>query len=833
MKIKVMIDSVSYKSKPTKEEIAKIQIRLRQESAIKVLTIEELFHYIGKGYTFVPAITVGGAKNENWREQQLICIDVDNDTEKVILPEEAIRMFENKNISVLGYYHTFSSTKEKPRYRLLFLLPEPCTEWNKVEFIIKTLIDFINGDQSCKNSARLFYGTDAQKKEVTVVNANATITLDDVIKIYKPSPINDYNKNGGLMQMISDFDFESYLKQENDVDHTSGNITYFKSCSICGHKDCLRYYHDTNSFFCFGSNGNKGGTIIDYLIATKNMDKADAIKYFKNELMKLSEENQEEKEDILIVIEEKIKSHIKELGYPVPLDIDWIECYCDQRGNFRWIVNCPRVVKYISDNVPYVYAKNKSKSGTVKYFYIDNKYKALDDDEIRGFIKNFIEPLDAHKMKYLNEILSLLTTELKHQLPLEQMNSNEDIINFKNGILNLKTGELEPHSPKYLTTIQLPCDYEKNCPVPDNSYFDNYINDLTNGNDEVKKLLLQGIGVAISNLHGYRMKQAFFCVGPGNSGKTQIKLLLTKLLGEENCSSVDLKDMEKPFHSIELLNARLAGSNDMSGLKISNLDKFKQLTGGDYITDSYKNEGLIDFRFNGLLWMLGNRMPVFGGDKGDHVYNRMIIIECNNVIPEEKRDKFLLEHLLEEKEYIIAQGIKGLQEVIANGYKYDIPEQCMEVNKLYRVENDSFLSFLEECIIDRDKKEPIKDKCTVKVIYNAYKEWCKINNGGYCQSKKEMKKMLNDLGKGDIIHTNGGFDYFKDITLSIGAKMDYCEEYKNYTADDPAQIEILQEGFNFLQEENKSVTDTEKQPATEEKSTMEEKSTSEEYYLNW
>ena len=68
--------------------------------------------------------------------------------------------------------------------------------------------------------------------------------------------------------------------------------------------------------------------------------------------------------------------------------------------------------------------------------------------------------------------------------------------------------------------------------------------------------------------------------------------------------------------------------------KINSLEKFKQITGGDYITDSYKNEGLIDFRYNGVIWMLGNRMPVFGGDKGDHVYDRMVIIECDNVIPE-------------------------------------------------------------------------------------------------------------------------------------------------------------------------------------------------------
>ena len=182
--------------------------------------------------------------------------------------------------------------------------------------------------------------------------------------------------------------------------------------------------------------------------------------------------------------------------------------------------------------------------------------------------------------------------------------------------------------------------------------------------------------------------------------------------------------------------------------------------------------------------MLGNRMPIFGGDKGDHVYDRMIIVRCDNIIPEEKRDKHLLEHLLKEKEYIILQAIKGLKEVISNGYKYDIPDSCKEVNKKYRVENDSFLSFLEECVVDRPKGEPIKDQCTVKVFYETYKEWCKANNNGYCQTKKEMKQMLIDMDKGEIIHTNGGYDYFKDVTISDKARIEYDDVKKDYSADD-------------------------------------------------
>ncbi len=804
MSIKLMIDEVPYKEKPAGAEIGKIQNRLGQSSALKEVTIEQLCSCIEKGYTYCPAVMAGGMKNEDWRQQQLICIDVDNDTEKIITPEDAVASFEKVNIHVLGYYHTFSSTNELPKFRLLFLLPTPLTEKNKVEFMVKVLIDFIGGDQACKNLSRIFFGTDGQTKKVTIVNANATITLDDAIRIHKPSSPNNYNKNDELTQMIREFDFLEYISKKYEVDHVSGNTIYFKKCPICGHNDCFRFYSNTNTFFCFGQNGRVGGSIIDYLMLTKNMELKDAIRYFKSELLGINEKPSKKHTDSSASNEEKkiksqITENIRKLGYPVPSieDIDWIYNSADDDSDEpKWKLSCPALAKFISDNIPYIFAKNRSKSGIIKYFYCDNRYKMLDDEEILYLIKQFIEPLSLHKMTALKEVLNLLMTEINHHRLMEDMNANENIINFKNGILDIRTGKLLPHSSKYLITTQIPCNYVENCPVPEKRYFDNFLNDFTKGNVEIKRLILQGMGVALSNVRGYRMKQAFFCIGPGNSGKSQVKLLLTRLIGVENCTSVDLKDLERPFHAIELLNKRLAGSNDMSGMKINSLEKFKQITGGDYITDSYKNEGLIDFRYNGVIWMLGNRMPVFGGDKGDHVYDRMVIIECDNVIPEEKRDKQLLEHLLEEKEYIVSLAIGGLMEVINNGYQYDIPEICKQRNQLYRVENDSFLSFYEECLVDRPENEPIKDKCTVKIIYQTYKEWCKANNGGYAQTKKEMKKMLTDMGKGEIIHTNGGYDYFKYITLSLRAKKEYGCNNNDLFIDDPDTANDEETGIN-------------------------------------
>ena len=173
---------------------------------------------------------------------------------------------------------------------------------------------------------------------------------------------------------------------------------------------------------------------------------------------------------------------------------------------------------------------------------------------MKGLIKACI-PLEWQKVKDINEVLNLLYTDLKF-VPIEDLNNDENIINFKNGILHLDTMELTPHSSKYLSTIRIPCNYYKDVPSPETHYFDKFMDDLTEGNAELKQLLLEVMGVVISNVYGYRMKQAVFQIGDGNTGKSRLKVLLTTLLGKENCSSIDLKMLETQFGKIQLFNKR-------------------------------------------------------------------------------------------------------------------------------------------------------------------------------------------------------------------------------------------------------------------------------------
>ena len=80
---------------------------------------------------------------------------------------------------------------------------------------------------------------------------------------------------------------------------------------------------------------------------------------------------------------------------------------------------------------------------------------------------------------------------------------------------------------------------------------------------------------------------------------------------------------------------------------------------------------------------------------------------------------------------------------------------------------------MDECITERTG-EVINDNCTCKNIYNIYREWFKRNGVKWiCQSKGDVYRLLEKMGKGERIKRNGGYWYFEKLTLNDEAKRDY------------------------------------------------------------
>ena len=263
----------------------------------------------------------------------------------------------------------------------------------------------------------------------------------------------------------------------------------------------------------------------------------------------------------------------------------------------------PLLARYVREHLNYILVRDNGKQGLLKYVYENGCYRLYSNDMFMGIIKQCIADYDEElvKMSKVTEALQHITTDLNY-ISQEELDADENLINFKNGLLRITETDtvLIPHTPTVYSTIQIPCDWiGKLEPTP---VFDAYIHTLTNGDKAVEQLLLEFMGVCISNIKGWRLKRALFLVGDGDTGKSQLKCLVERLLGKGNFIGIDLKQIEARFGTGAIYGTRLAGSSDMSFLSVDELKTFKKIIGGDSLYAEFKGQQAFEFTYNGLLW---------------------------------------------------------------------------------------------------------------------------------------------------------------------------------------------------------------------------------------
>lgn len=296
-KVNLQIDNISYDNKENaRKDFGKIKIRLQQDSLPTKVSIKEIADVLQEGRTISPAV-MSGTKAEDFREQQVFMVDIDNKREDIPLltVEEALSICEKNHLQPVFYYYTFSHTEKIPKFRLVFIMNEVVKDNTLRLMIIQSLISlFKQADTSCTNADRFFLGTN---KKVIICDLEARITVDSILDITSKSITekkdSSIKTDSELDKLKKDFDFFSYLKKRKKngkVKYENSRYAMFEKCEICEHKNDLVYFKDTNSFYCFGASGHIGGSIIDYLIITEKLSLKEAINKFKYELCGLKEE---------------------------------------------------------------------------------------------------------------------------------------------------------------------------------------------------------------------------------------------------------------------------------------------------------------------------------------------------------------------------------------------------------------------------------------------------------------------------------------------------------------------------------------------------------------
>ena len=322
----------------------------------------------------------------------------------------------------------------------------------------------------------------------------------------------------------------------------------------------------------------------------------------------------------------------------------------------------------------------------------------------------------------------------------EDLDKDAYLLNCRNGTIDLKTGELCPHTRDDLITKKINVDYDPDAKCPK---LEKFLDRVMDGNKEMIAFLQRAVGYSLT---ADTSEHAIFIMhGAGSNGKGTFIETILKVLGEYGCAS-DSSLLLAKHGDAGIRNdiARLTGrrlvstSETEAGRRLSEA-VVKQLVSGDTITARFLYQEFFDFPPTFKVWLSTNHLPRIKGT--DHaIWRRIKLIPFRVTISEKEVDRELPEKLLKELGGILAWAVKGCIAWRSKGLAE--PDEVCKATKAYRVEQDFFSDFLYECC----KKADSQTQTASTELQKAYTEWCEANGYKREANPRVLWSQLTDRG---------------------------------------------------------------------------------------
>jgi putative DNA primase/helicase len=276
----------------------------------------------------------------------------------------------------------------------------------------------------------------------------------------------------------------------------------------------------------------------------------------------------------------------------------------------------------------------------------------------------------------------------------EDLDADPWILNCANGTVDLRTGELCPHDPADLCTLQVPVDYDPEATAP---LWDACLK-RWQPDDQVRDYLQLRAGAGAT---GIPTETVDIDYGEGGNGKSKFHGAVQQVLGPY--ATVPHKSLlvsgrfeQHPTVIADLFRKRLAVASETKAAEVLNDEQVKNLTGGDRLSGRRMREDPWGFWPTHTLVMFSNHKPnVQGRDEG--IWRRIRLVPWTVTIPADERDEGLAVKLQAEAPGILRWIVEGARRFHDAG-KLQPPEVVLAATAAYRDDEDVVGRFVNEVL---------------------------------------------------------------------------------------------------------------------------------------
>lgn len=345
-----------------------------------------------------------------------------------------------------------------------------------------------------------------------------------------------------------------------------------------------------------------------------------------------------------------------------------------------------------------------------------------DDPSMRARIARFADASESAST--INNILALTKNEGKMRLTAEDFDAVPHELACRNGMIDLRTGDIRPFRRDDLFTRNTGIVYDPSFALPQ---WEQFLTTSTQGDDEMIEYLQMAAGYTLT---GSVAEECFFIIsGPRQSGKSTFMSGLESAMGTyADVSSADtfMKKWgqgEAPREEVvKFVGARLISTEEIPEGERFNDAFIKRITGGTTLTARLLYQEAFSFMPQFKLWMATNHDPVTSDSA---MFRRIKRIPFSHTIPEGERDP-KLKAMLKDREVgaraILAWAVQGAVKYYQHN-RLLTPSSIRMSTTDYQMAQDTFSHFLNETYnVSPGNEIPFS------TFYNHYTLWMKEAN---------------------------------------------------------------------------------------------------------
>jgi|GEM_PF-1769911 len=379
------------------------------------------------------------------------------------------------------------------------------------------------------------------------------------------------------------------------------------------------------------------------------------------------------------------------------------------------------------------------------WHYRDGVWKPNGHTEVTRRCRNLLGE------RFRNAHVNTIHTWLAADEPFIMDSEPTDVLNFRNGLLNWRNGELTAHRENLPSTYQLPHNWnpEATCPT-----FDEWLTQVFP--KDAIEFAWELIGYLLYPANPFH--RSIMLHGSGRNGKSTLLRLIRHAIGGTQVSSVTLQQLgEDRFAGAQLYRkvANIAG--DLDARSIKQTDLFKMATGEDSINAERKYGQPFNFTNHATFLFAANELPG-SSDVTEGFFSRWLVVPFNGYFPEGIADKTLPDRLLAEVEGVIVKAMPALRRLLDRG-AFEIPTSVLESTSEFRSKADQVRQFADERL-DID----IDGRIARPALYMVYKDWCD-ECGHHPLARRRFADRLKAIRPNVQVIKSRGNDYITGLRL--------------------------------------------------------------------